>query len=215
MKMSKNLFLITMHHIGLISGIMYYGFNIWIAIAIFFISMMYAKFSGSDIMHFYFAHGKYKDGWKGYLYTIPTLFSGLGSPISFSASHRQHHKYVDTDKDPHSPHIIGWRRVYFLDWAPQNINPRLIADFARSKFQKNIHRYYFKIHIVLVILFALIDPRIVCFLLSPFVLYSFHNSSCVNVFAHLDGESKNVPWIKIINWWGWDHGDHHDYKPSK
>jgi stearoyl-CoA desaturase (delta-9 desaturase) len=171
--------------------------------------MLWAKYVGSDIMHFYFAHSKYKDNAQSYFYTFLTLCTALGSPISFSASHRQHHKFVDTDKDPHSPHVIGWKRVYFLNWESQTISPRSIADFARSKFQKQVHKHWFKLHIVIVILFAAIDPRFVCFMLSPFVMYSFHTASAINVFAHLDGKSKNVPRMKILNWWGWNHGDHH------
>jgi stearoyl-CoA desaturase (delta-9 desaturase) len=213
--MNRNLALITAHHIALVLGILFYGFNIWVAIVVFFASMLWAKFVGSDIMHFYFAHGKYKDNIKSYFYTLLTLCTALGSPISFSASHRQHHKFVDTEKDPHSPEHIGWKRVYFLDWEPQNINPRLIADFARSKFQKWVHKHWFELHLIIVATLAAFDPRLVCFVLSPFVMYSFHNASAVNVLAHLGGESKNVPLMKIINWWGWDHGDHHDYKPSK
>ena len=213
--MNRNLALITAHHIALVAGVAFYGFNIYAAIIIFFASMMWAKWVGSDIMHFYFAHGKYKDCNKSYFYTLLTLCTGLGSPISFSASHRQHHKFVDTEKDPHSPEHIGWKRVYFLDWEPQSINPRLIADFARSKFQKWAHKNWFSAHIFIVAILAFIEPRLVCFVLSPFVMYSFHNASAVNVLAHLGGESKNVPLMKIINWWGWDHGDHHDYKPTK
>ena len=37
---------------------------------------------------------------KGYLYTFLTLAPGLGSPLVFIASHRQHHKHTDTEKDP-------------------------------------------------------------------------------------------------------------------
>lgn len=215
-KTKKNLILIIIHHIVLASAIVYYGFDIWVALAILFLSMMWSKVVGSDIMHFYFAHSRYKDSLKSYFYTFLTLFSGLGSPLSYAVTHRQHHKYVDTEEDPHSPEIIGWKRVYFLDWKPQRISPRLIEDFSRSKFQKVIHRHYFKIHVTLLALFLAIDLRIVCFLLSPFIIYSFHNAGAVNVLGHLGGESKNVPLLRVINWWrGWDHGDHHNYKFTK
>ena len=210
--MNRNLLLITLHHLALIIGIAVYGFDIWIAIAIFFASMLWAKFVGSDIMHFYFAHGKYKDNIKSYFYTFLTLCTGLGSPISFSASHRQHHKHVDTEKDPHSPAHIGWKRVYFLDWAPQNISPRLIADFARSRFQKWTHKHWFELHLIITATLLAFDPRLVCFVLSPFVMYTFHNASTINVLAHIDGSSKNVSMMRLLNWWGWDHGNHHDYK---
>ena len=122
--MSKNQLLILSHHVLLVLGLVFYGFNLWYAAGIFLASMMWAKLVGSDVMHFYFAHGRYKDSIKSYFYTLLTLCTALGSPLSFSASHRQHHAHTDTELDPHSPGHIGWRRVYFLNWKSQKISPR-------------------------------------------------------------------------------------------
>tara|TARA_B110000444_G_scaffold95849_1_gene90759 strand:+ start:11960 stop:12610 length:651 start_codon:yes stop_codon:yes gene_type:complete len=209
--MSRNQLLILSHHISLIAGLFFYGINIWFAVPIFLASMMWAKFIGSDIMHFYFAHGTYRDCAKSYLYTLLTLCTALGSPLSFSASHRQHHRYTDTEKDPHSPAVIGWKRVYTLDWKQQHISPVMIRDFVRSKFQKIVHKYWIQLHILIISILALIDIRLVCFIISPFVVYTFHTASLVNVRSHKDGEPRNATELKFINWWGWNHGDHHDY----
>jgi len=212
--MSKNQLLILSHHVLLIAGLFYYGFNIWFALPVFFASMMWAKFVGSDVMHFYFAHGNYKDSLKSYFYTLLTLCTALGSPLSFSASHRQHHEYTDTEKDPHSPAVIGLKRVYFLDWKPQQISPRMIRDFIKSDFQKWVHKYWIQLHLVIITILAFIDPRLVCFIVSPFVVYTFHTASLVNTLSHKDGEPRNATELRFINWWGWNHGDHHDYKKS-
>mgnify|MGYP001175727597 CR=1 FL=1 len=209
--MSRNQFLILAHHIFLVLGVFFYGLNLWYAAGIFLASMMWAKFVGSDVMHFYFAHGRYKDSIKSYFYTLLTLCTALGSPLSFSASHRQHHAHTDTELDPHSPGVIGWRRVYFLNWKPQKISPSIIKDFVKSNFQKWVHKYWIQLHIVIVALLALIDLRLVCFMISPFVVYTFHTASLVNTLSHRDGEPRNATELRLINWWGWNHGDHHDY----
>ena len=86
-KTKKNLILIIIHHIVLASAIVYYGFDIWVALAILFLSMMWSKVVGSDIMHFYFAHSRYKDSLKSYFNTFLTMFSGLGSPLSYAVTH--------------------------------------------------------------------------------------------------------------------------------
>ena len=213
--MNKSQIFILLHHISILAGITVYGFDWVVAIAVFFFGMFWAWFVGHRIIHHHFSHGKYKDNLKNYFYTFLALTTGLGSPISFSASHRQHHKYVDTAKDPHSPAYIGWKRVYFLDWEPQNINPRLISDFARSKFQKWVHKHWYHLHIAIVVILFLIDPRLVFFALSPGVIYSFHSASLTNTLSHLDGTSRNTPELKWIGWWGWRHHDHHNYKPNK
>jgi stearoyl-CoA desaturase (delta-9 desaturase) len=210
--MNKSQFFILMHHMSIVAGIYIYGFSWTMAFLSFLFGMFWAWVVGHNIIHYYFSHGKYEDNLKSYFYTFLSLTSGLGSPISFSASHRQHHKFVDTEKDPHSPAHIGWKRVYFLNWAPQNINPRLISDFARSKFQKWVHKRWYWLHIAIVIILLLIDPRIVFFALSPGVLYSFHSASLTNTLSHIGGTHRNAPELKILGWWGWKHADHHNYK---
>lgn len=212
--MSKNQLLILSHHILLLVGLFYYGVNIWVVIPIFFTSMMWAKFVGSDIMHFYFSHRTYKDTIQSYFYTLLALCTALGSPLSFSAAHRQHHEYTDTEKDPHSPAIIGWKRVYFLDWKRQQIlsNPRLIRDFVRSDFQRWVHKYWIRLHFVIVTVLAIIDPRLICFVLSPFVVYTFHTAGLTNTLSHKHGEPRNATEIKFLTWWAWRHADHHNHK---
>ena len=81
-------------------------------IVVFLFGMFWAWLVGHNIIHYYFSHGKYKDSLKSYFYTFLSLTSGLGSPISFSASHRQHHKYSDTEKDP--PLHIIWVETCLL-----------------------------------------------------------------------------------------------------
>tara|TARA_X000000950_G_C13779420_1_gene604446 strand:- start:39 stop:680 length:642 start_codon:yes stop_codon:yes gene_type:complete len=210
--MNKAQMILLFHHIMLGVGIYIYGFNIAWAVAIFFASMVWTKLIGSDIVHYYFGHGKYKDCIKSYLYTFLALTTGLGSPISFAASHRQHHKYTDTKRDPHSPGHIGWFRVYFLDWEPQNIQPRMIADFVRSKFQRWMHKNWFYLQIALISVVSLIDPRALCFILSPFVIYTFHAGSIQNTVGHLGGGPYNAWFVFPIMPWTWDHADHHHGK---
>lgn len=210
--MNKSQTFILLHHISILIGIALYGLDWMVAIAVFFFGMFWAWLVGHNIIHYHFSHGKYEDNIKNYFYTFLALTTGLGSPISFSASHRQHHRFVDTEKDPHSPHHIGWFRVYFLNWAPQNINPRMIRDFARSKFQKWVHKNWYYLHIAIVVVLFLIDPRLVFFALSPGVIYSFHSASLTNTLSHIGGTSRNAPELKWIGWWGWKHHDHHNRK---
>ena len=94
--LNKSQTFILLHHISLIVGIAIYGFQWQWAIVVFLFGMLWAWLVGHNIIHYYFSHGKYKDSLKSYFYTFLSLTSGLGSPISFSASHRQHHKYSDT-----------------------------------------------------------------------------------------------------------------------
>ena len=209
--MNKGQIIVLFHHVFLMLGLFAYGFNIWYALIIFFASMLWAWQVGSNVMHFGFAHKRYKDTLKNKFFALLTLVTGLGSPLSFVASHRQHHKYSDTEKDPHSPDHIGWKRVYFLDWEPQSINPRMLKDWITSKFQKKLHKNFFYYHCLLVIIAFIIDPRLLFFVISPFVIYTFHVGSLQNTLPHMGGVVKNVPIMALIAPWAWRHGDHHSY----
>lgn len=208
-KTHRNQIIILFHHILL--GFFLYKYNInfleYLGLAIY--ATLSARIISSKIVHFHFSHRTYTDNFINYLYTLLVLVTAVGSPISFSASHRQHHLYVDSDKDPHSPAIIGPARVYFLFWKSQIINPKLIKDFARSKFQLFVHRNWAAMHFILLAGIFIINPIAVMAGVSVVVVFTFHFASMVNVLGHLHGEARNCPEIKFIQWWAWRHKDHH------
>lgn len=209
MNFHRGQLIVILHHLFLILGIAYYGFNITYAIAIFFLSMFWTYLVAHHIIHIGYAHRTYRDTLLDKLKTIPVLISGLGSPLSFSASHRRHHKYPDTEKDPHSPKHIGFFRVYCLAWEQQSIAPRSIIDFARSSYQQHIHKYWFYYHVLISVVAFIINPVLLCFIVSPFVMYTFHAGSIQNTIGHIEGKPTNYWLVAPFLPWSWKHRDHH------
>jgi fatty-acid desaturase len=160
----------------------------------------------------YLVHNTYTDSLKSYAYTIASLVTGLGSPLTFAAAHRQHHAFHDTEKDPHSPHHVGWINVWLMNYQTQYISPRLITDFLKSDFQKFMNRNWYKFTIAMLVVFALIDVRLVCFVVAPFSIYTFHGSSAINVFGHLKGSPRNSKEVLFWNPWDTKHKEHHEWK---
>tara|TARA_B100000085_G_scaffold55804_1_gene48867 strand:+ start:4289 stop:4924 length:636 start_codon:yes stop_codon:yes gene_type:complete len=204
--------LLLFHHLSIIAGLFYYGFNIQYALIILFGCIVWAYIVGHKGLHMYMAHTKYKDCIKSYLYTFGALVTGVGSPLTFAATHRQHHAYHDTEKDPHSPEHIGWYNVWLMNYNSQYISPRLVKDFLKSDFQKFMNRHWIQITIVMLVVLFLIDPRLVCFVVSPFSVYTFHGSSAINVFGHLGGKPRNSKEVIIWNPWDRNHKEHHEWK---
>jgi fatty-acid desaturase len=204
--------ILLFHHLAIIAGIMYYGFNIYYALIILVCSIAWAYFVGHKGMHIYLAHHEYKDNLKSYMYTIGALVSGVGSPMMFSVAHRQHHKYPDTEKDPHSPAHIGWFNVWVLNYNSQYISVKLIKDFLKSKFQVFMNRHWGKLTVLMITILALIDPRLVCFVVSPFSVYTFHGASAINVFGHLHGEPRDSKEVLFWNPWDTKHKEHHEWR---
>ena len=153
------------HHLAIIAGLLYYGFNIQYAVLILIGCILWAYIVGHKGLHIYLAHHDYKDNIKSYLYTIGALVTGVGSPLMFAATHRQHHKFHDTEKDPHSPEHIGWLNVWFMNYNSQHISPRLVRDYLKSNFQKFMNRHWMKLTVAMIVVLGLIDPRIVCFII--------------------------------------------------
>jgi fatty-acid desaturase len=209
--MSSNQFLILMHHILIGIGIYAYGFDIYWAVALIFLAIVWGGIVGGKIMHYHFAHSTYKDSFLNYFLTFVVMFTGLGSVLSFVASHRQHHKYADTEKDPHSPTHIGKLNVYFLRWKKQNISPKLFRDIATSQFQRFMHKYWIYFQILGITILGFYNPLLVCFGISLLVVTTFHIAGITNVLGHLYGKPRNAPELLFTHGPAWRHADHHNH----
>ena len=206
---NHNLQIVMLYHIVLGYGLYHYDSGAFTILGLFIYAVLFNWLVGSCISHIRFSHGKYKDSWLNYFFTLLILFRGTGSPLSLSMIHRVHHKYSDTEKDPHSPKYIGWFRTYFWLWKTDSVHPKYIKDYLSSPFQMFMHRHWIKLHLLLIAILFLIDPRIVLFGVSVAVVSTFHFSGLLNTLGHLHGEPRNAPELKYISSWFWKHQDHH------
>ena len=210
-KAHRNKSIIIFHHIALIAGLFYYNFD-WMYVLMSILSgyLFFAIFGHGG--HLHISHKKYKDTWYNGLFAFGiNLFTAAGGPFNFTVLHRHHHKYTDTASDPHSPAHIGAWRVYFLLWKPVEINPVSVRDMARSKWLLFLHRNQVKIHFISVLILALIDIRLLCFMIAPSVVYTIHVNGLVNWLGHKNGVARNIPEIAWLTPLSWRHGDHHKF----
>jgi stearoyl-CoA desaturase (delta-9 desaturase) len=210
-KTHRNKVIILFHHIILFAGLVYYNFA-WQYLLASIISgyIFFALFGHGH--HLFISHNKYKDTWYNGLYAfLCNVFTASGGTFNFTALHRHHHKYADTDKDPHSPTQIGPLRVYLLMWRHVKINPLSMRDMAKSKFIMFLHRNQVKLHFLGVLLISLIDIRLVLFAVAPSVVFTIHLNGLVNWLGHRDGVARNAPEIAWLTPLSWRHGDHHKH----
>lgn len=198
------------HHVLFIGAWVYYPFSWWyvlLALASAYIGFgVFAHY----VAHHRFSHKKYEDTTLNKILTFGVIFfTALTSPLNFSVVHRHHHKFSDTQDDPHSPVIIKWWQVYMLMWKHVKINPVLGRDFMRSKFQVWMHENYIMVHFAFCALLAAINPALVVFIISPCVIYTFHVNGLVNWLGHKNGVPRNAPELAWLTPLSWKHGDHH------
>lgn len=84
--------------------------------------------------HRYFSHRAYRMG------RVPQFLMALGGttavqkgPLWWAGHHREHHRYGDTDRDPHSPQQgFWWSHIgWILSRSYKATNYEIIEDFAR------------------------------------------------------------------------------------
>lgn len=73
-----------------------------------------------------------------YIGTCATLVS----PITWAVAHMAHHRYVDTESDPHAPSFLGWKVFFFINHVPKksSVLPcrHLIKDKAHLWFESHM-----------------------------------------------------------------------------
>jgi len=142
----------------------------------------------------------------------------IGSPLAWTAVHRQHHKHTETPEDPHSPYLLGNWKAWFGFWDTPRLNLRLVKDLRKDPFQKFLHKHYVSIIVTYCILLALINPLLVIFGYAIPSCLTLHASSSIIVIAHRHGyKTHNLGDDEARNSWianitslgeGW-HNNHH------
>lgn len=146
-----------------------------------------------------------------------------GSPIFWVNVHRgYHHKYTDTDKDPHTPKK-GKLNAYCL-WQNtidyKKLSYRHVTDLMRSKWQLWLNSRYFLINYAVWLWAAAFGSTVFLSLIMAQVI-TMHLEFCVNLFCHLrtvPGSYRNFDtkddsvnyYIPGMLFWGIGfHNNHH------
>lgn len=162
-----------------------------------------------------------------YLGKFFASMAGTGSPIMWVMTHRQHHRYADTENDPHPPHKVP---KTLLGQYPK-VETIGIRQYAESKFNRIMHRYYFLIFYTYGLLWlaaglltmGTVDLFFYGYLYPALASVIFSNA--LNRFGHTKTEasyrnhntndhSENFPILALFVWGeGW-HNNHHKYPGS-
>lgn len=202
-------YFLIVHHLLFIFGMYYitatFGF-IYCIVPLFF-SYLGLYVIAHKGYHMNFSHKEYKDTISNKILSIIcVIFTGWAtSPLGYALAHRLHHKYSDTEKDPHSPKYLNFYNLALGNWKKMRPEPALIKDFVASSFQKNLYKNRIYYHLMFVIIFLIITP----FIISPIVVHFFWATNLVNYLSHYNGVLRNCPELFPIYPWGWKHKDHH------
>ena len=201
-------------HIGLILLVFYGEGYYWgICLLVYF-------FNGCIGMTVTYHRGLAHKSWE-----MPKLFEYFGvfcatigmtgSVLSWVAIHRKHHRFTDTEQDPHSPTFKGF---FFCQWFSMftPVEMKYVPDLFRISFYKFQHKYYFLIVGGYGLILYLIDPfLIIAAWLAPSAIL-WNGGSAIVTLAHFGEKnsqtkdySRNDWFLALLVWGeGW-HNNHH------
>lgn len=210
----------------------------WIVCALLYLVRMFFVTAG---YHRYFAHRTFKTSrWFQFLLAFFAQTSAQKGVLWWSANHRLHHRYSDTEQDPHSRKRfgfwfshVGW--IMVPDYEPTKLE--LVNDLRKFPELLWLDRYFLVPPIMLAILTTALGGYVngggisgmlssgwstlfVGFFLSTVILY--HATFSINSLMHWFGkqryatgdESRNSFWLALLSLGeGW-HNNHHYYQRS-
>ena len=162
--------------------------------------------------------------WLEYTLSIFATMSIQDSPDKWIATHRIHHAFTETDKDPHSTRSgFWWAQIGWVLWGTAQDHDtatlkRYVPDLIKDRGHALISRFYY-VPIILsaAILFALGGWTMIVWGVFARVVVGWHTTWFVNSLSHIFGsrpyetgdDSTNNWFVAILTFGeGW-HNNHH------
>ena len=198
-------FIFPLMHLLLIYGILTNEYWYLILILGFVAHYPIHQLGGSIGYHKLFAHRAFvPKTWFVYLSTMVGTICFFGDPLSYSTVHRIHHKYSDTDKDPHNPAhgrfhaYISW----MINYIPAKRDILISVDLVRDyPWMLSFRKIEWIIPLIFHTTLFMISP-ILFYIILLGCLLSIHSMFFSNAFGH-DPNTKqalnNKTLAKLIN----------------
>ena len=164
--------------------------------------------------------------WLARFFATCGALSAEYGPITWSGIHRQHHKYSDTDPDPHDMNKgfwwshIGW--MFYDVPAEKNVR-KYTADLRQDPYFRWLDKWFLLLQIPLGLTLYLIGGwSLVLWGIPLRLAVVYHVTWLVNSATHTWGErpydtednSRNNKWVAALTFGeGW-HNNHHAYPSS-
>jgi stearoyl-CoA desaturase (delta-9 desaturase) len=213
-------------HVTAVVGVALMGFSwkgVALALALYYVRM----FGVTGGYHRYFSHRTYRTS-RAFQFVLALLAQSSiqKGALWWAAHHRDHHKYSDTPKDPHSYRDYGFwysHVGWILSSETEETDYSRISDLARYPELRWLNKWHAVPGVVLAVALFFIggwQALLWGFFVSTTLLW--HGTFTINSLSHIWGkrrytttdDSKNNPVLAIVTMGeGW-HNNHHYYPRS-
>ncbi len=174
----------------------------------------YFAVTNSAGFHRLFSHGSYKTSkfWE-FLLLISGTLTCYGSSLQWTVMHTQHHKYSDTEKDPHQ--FTNWTSIfknnYQINGEYALSTRKAMRRLLKKPWHKTVHQYYWLIPIsFMLFLYVVFGWNVLLyFYLAPLGLVIL-SASVFNYLSHINGKPNNTAYYALQSSGEWRHKLHHD-----
>lgn len=166
--------------------------------------------------------------WLEYTFAYCGVQAMQGNPIDWVSTHRFHHQFVDSERDPHSPIEGFW--FSHINWifdtsklVQKTGGASNVGDLQKQPFYRFIQSTYILHPIALgALLYALGGFPFVVWGMGVRIVWVYHITWLVNSATHVWGTQVwNTGDLSRNNWWvavlafgeGW-HNNHHAFESS-
>ena len=219
----RDLAIITSFHILLIPAL--FAFS-WTNLAIMLVGNWIVGSFGVGLgYHRLLTHRSFKSPkWLEYTLTILGTLAVQSEPYKWVATHRIHHRFTETDRDPHSTRPgfwhahIGWIFIGTAQDHDRITFEKYVPDLLKDKGQILIAKYfYLPIIVSAIFLYTFGGWAAVLWGVVVRVIFGWHTTWFVNSLSHLfgkrrfetDDDSTNNWFVAILTFGeGW-HNNHH------
>lgn len=148
-----------------------------------------------------------------YVFWFCMVSVGSLRPSTYAVIHRVHHKFSDTEKDPHPP-SLGFLNCLIGNYDTKKVTFSVpVLDLYRKKEIVFVDKYLWYLYVLTLITFIVISPQL-AMLSFPFLVLRYHIQSAVfNYIAHGGKDTmspQNLTLLPRILFWGEHlHLNHH------
>lgn len=185
--------------------------SLWHWLLALFMYAMYAGVGTVVTMHRLLAHRTFEAPlWLRYVGAFLGTVGSLLTPLEWVQQHVDHHRYVDTPKDPHSPVQLGWKALFFCNHS-QGTGTIAVMRLAKDPVMRILHRwFYFILTMWVVTLYLIGGPEAAVFGWAIPCLGALWGQILI-VFAHNEDGAKNAGWLNGALTFGENnHVRHHE-----
>ena len=161
-------------------------------------------------LHRLFCHASFRTSkfWHVILAYLGTL-AVYGSSVQWAGMHASHHKFSDTENDPH---YTGWRYLFWKKNRPTVFQKRVVVRLYRQPLHRFLHNFYVLPIILTIGILWLISPLALLFCYIVPLGWLHFVGSAHQVFAHDKTGPRDQRWLEWVLFTGgeWLHKHHHD-----